>query len=153
MNESIVILEKQFSYLKKVLSTRKEHFQESFECSLFNGESTASEVYVHGLRPLYKNSYKILKPDFNDSSIKFEMNMNLNLIERYIELYERTLQLLKQVQLKLTDEDLNKPLKVSVESKSQISLREWICLNVMHTVTHIGQALRLQALYIRNKLK
>ncbi|MFX0173862.1 MAG: hypothetical protein ACFE9L_18415 [Candidatus Hodarchaeota archaeon] len=153
MNDSIEILEKQFSYLKKVLSNRKEKFQESFECSLFNGEPTASEVYVHGLKPLYKNCYKILNPDFNDSSIKFEMNVNLNLIERYIELYERTLQLLKQIRLELTDEDLNKPLNVSTELKPQISIQEWICVNVMHTVTHIGQALRLQALYIRNKLK
>jgi hypothetical protein len=139
--------------MKKVFSTRKEYFQESFECSLFNGEPTASEVYIHGLKPLYQNSNKILRPDFNDSSVKFEMNMNLNLTERYIELYERTLQLLKQIQIKLTDEDLNKPLNVSPGLKTQISIREWICVNVMHTVTHIGQALRLQALYIRNKLR
>jgi hypothetical protein len=147
----IIILEKQFSYAKKVLLTREKNFHESFEQSLFEGEATAADVYVHGIEPLYKNSSKILEPEINESTIVLEKDTNLNLPNQYIELYERTLQLLKKIQLELKEEDLNKPVMAFSDSEYKIPLREWIGLNIMHMITHVGQALRLQSLYLRNK--
>lgn len=145
----IIIVEKQFSYAKKVLLSRGKNFHESFEQPLFEGEATAADVYVHGIEPLYKNSYEILEPKINESMILLEKDTKLSLPNQYIELYERTIQLLKKIQLVLNEEDLNKPVMAFSEHK--IPLREWIGLNIMHMLTHVGQALRLQSLYLRNK--
>jgi hypothetical protein len=146
----IIILEKQFSYAKKVLLTREKNFHESFEQPLFEGEATAADVYVHGIEPLYKTSHKILEPEINESMTLLEKDTKLSLPNQYIELYERTLQLLKKIQLVLKEEDLNKPIMISSDSEHKIPLIEWIGLNIMHMLTHVGQALRLQSLYLRN---
>ena len=51
----LVVIEKQLGYAKNAIMGRKEHFQESFENPLFEGEQTAAEVYIHGLTPLYRS--------------------------------------------------------------------------------------------------
>ena len=147
-----IILEKQYSYTKNVLLARKDQFHESFEKSLFKGEPTAADVYIHGITSLYKSCVKILMSESDESKFNLEINEELDLPEQYIDLYERTLQIFKEIQQKLTNEDLTKHIVHPLNSDTKISLLKWIGLNVMHTVTHVGQALRLQSLYIRNKL-
>ncbi|MFX0084854.1 MAG: hypothetical protein ACFFAU_04205 [Candidatus Hodarchaeota archaeon] len=151
MRDLVILAEKQFSYTKRLLLRRKERFTESFSDSLFQGESTAGEVFIHGIEPLFHFCYKILGSNTDESSTKIELDHDMNFPEHYIELYEKTLELLKILQLKLTEDDLNKPILFSSSSNSKKPLRELLCLNIMHTITHIGQALRLQALYLRNK--
>ena len=148
----LIVVEKQFSYLKNILLTRKGQFQESFENSVFEGEPTAAEVYTHGITSLYKSCAKILNPEINGSTFKLELNCELELHEQYIDLYNRTLRILKEIQQKMTKEELNRHIVHPLNPETKISILDWIGLNVMHTVTHVGQALRLQSLYIRNKL-
>lgn len=150
--DSLIVIEKQLSYTKKVLSTRKEHFQESFEYPLFNNEKSAAEVFIHGITPLYQYCHKILDGKIDESEPNLELNAKFDLPEQYLDLYERTFLLLKAVQQQLTEKDLNQFVDV-FNSQTQMRLREWLSLNIMHTVTHIGQALRLQSLYLRNKLE
>jgi hypothetical protein len=151
LRDLVILAEKQFFYTKKLLLRRKEHFAESFRGSLFQGESTAGEVFVHGIEPLYQFCHKVLRSNTNETSTKFELAPDMSLPEQYIELYERTVHLLKKLQLKLTEEDLNNPVLALSNFDSQTQLRELLCLNIMHTISHIGQALRLQALYLRNR--
>ncbi|MFX1508318.1 MAG: hypothetical protein ACFFDC_19730 [Promethearchaeota archaeon] len=146
----LIIVERQFSYTRNILLARKSQFQESFENSVFEGEPTAADVYIHGITSLYNSCAKILET--NESRFNLEINKELDLPEQYIDLYERTLQILKETQQKMTNEDLNKYIVHPLNPDTKISLLKWIGLNVMHTVTHVGQALRLQSLYIRNRL-
>ncbi|MHA2247246.1 MAG: DinB family protein [Candidatus Hodarchaeales archaeon] len=148
----LIVVERQFSYTKDILLARKDQFQESFKNSVFEGEPTASDVYIHGITSLYKSCVKILSPDINKSMLNIEINRELELPEQYIDLYKRTLQILKEIRQKMTDEDLNRHIVHPLDPDTKISLLKWIGLNVMHTITHVGQALRLQSLYIRNKL-
>ncbi|MFX0185903.1 MAG: DinB family protein [Candidatus Hodarchaeota archaeon] len=148
----LIVVERQFSYTKNILLARKAQFQESFENSVFEGEPTAAEVYIHGITSLYESCAKILTPEINESKSNLEINKELDLPEQYIDLYDRTLQILKEIQQKMTKKDLNRYVVHPLNPDTKISLLKWIGLNVMHTVTHVGQALRLQSLYIRNKL-
>ena len=152
MRDLVILAEEQFSYTRRLLLHRKEHFSESFNSSLFQGESTAGEVFIHGIEPIFKFCHKILGTNTDKSSPELEIGSNMNLPEQYIDLYENIIHLLKKIHLKLTEEDLNMPISVSSNSSFQKPLRELLCLNIMHTITHIGQALRLQALYLRNKI-
>ncbi|MFX1517205.1 MAG: hypothetical protein ACFFC6_12955, partial [Promethearchaeota archaeon] len=131
---------------------RTDQFQESFENPLFEGEQTAAEVYIHGLTPLYKACMKIVNPEVDESIVKLELNNELSLPNQYIELYERVIDVLRQIKEQLTEEDLRRHIVYPFNLDTTISILEWIGLNVMHTVTHIGQALRLQSLYLRNKI-
>ncbi len=151
MRDLVILVEKQFSYTKKLLLSRKERFTESFTDSLFQGESTAGEVFIHGIEPLFHFCNKILESSKDKSSTKLELNHDMVFPEHYIELYEKTLDLLKMLQLKLAEGDLNESISFASSYNSKKPLRELLCLNIMHTITHIGQALRLQALYLRNK--
>ncbi|MFX0126448.1 MAG: DinB family protein [Candidatus Hodarchaeota archaeon] len=148
----LIIVEKQYSYIKNIFLTRKEQFQESFEKPVFEGEPTAAEVYIHGITSLYKSCAKILNPEINETTFKLELNTELEFHEQYIDLYKRTIQVLKKIQQKMTPEDLNRHIVYPFNPDTKISILNWIGLNIMHTVTHVGQALRLQSLYIRNKL-
>ena len=53
---------------------------------------------------------------------------------------------------KMTEEELKKHMVYPFNPDTTISVLEWIGLNIMHAVTHIGQALRLQSLYLRNRI-
>lgn len=145
-----IILEKQFSYVKDILLTRKDNFHESFEKPLFEGEPTAAEVYMHGLNSFYKSCVKLISPEKNNSELKLEVNRELGLPSQYIELYERTLQIFKELLQKMAEENLNKHIVFPLNPEKTISIIDWIGLNITHTAMHVGQALRLQALYIRN---
>lgn len=147
-----MVVEKQFSYTKKIFASRKEFFQTSFKNPLFEGEQSPAEVFIHGITPLYQNCCNILNIEFNEHIFAIDHVSEITKPERYIELYERTLFLLKEIQKNIKEEDFNNFLDIP-NSESRITLREWLNVNIMHTVTHVGQALRLQSLYIRNKLR
>ncbi|MHA2157156.1 MAG: hypothetical protein ACXABU_17575 [Candidatus Hodarchaeales archaeon] len=147
----LIIVKKQLKYTKNVFFGRRDQFQESFEKSLFEGEQSAAEVYIHGLTALYKSCMKILYPETNEVTLKLEFNQELPLPEQYIEVYEQNLRLLKEIEEKITEEKLKEYIAYPFNPDTTITRLEWIGLNVMHAVTHIGQALRLQSLYLRNK--
>ncbi|MFW9779356.1 MAG: hypothetical protein ACFFE8_10930 [Candidatus Heimdallarchaeota archaeon] len=151
MMDSIVVLEKQLSYVRNVLRSRKEHFQESFENRLFTNEKSAAEVYIHGITPLFQSCQKLLESGNDHPTPDPSLNASFGPLEQYLDLYARTISLLKKVEQQLQENDLNKYIDV-FNGQTQMKLREWLNLNVMHTVTHIGQSLRLQSLYLRNKL-
>jgi hypothetical protein len=94
---------------------------------------------------------KILYPETNEVTLKLEFNQELPLPEQYIEVYEQNLRLLKEIEKKITEEKLKEYIAYPFNPDTTITRLEWIGLNVMHAVTHIGQALRLQSLYLRNK--
>ena len=148
----LIILEKQFSYTKNLLLARKDQFHESFEKSLFKGESTAADVYIHGLTPLYKACMKILNPEIDESTLTLEFNGELSLPEQYIDFYEEVIRILKEIKEKMISKDLEEHIVYPFDPDTTISRLEWIGLNVMHAVTHIGQALRLQSLYLHHRL-
>jgi hypothetical protein len=152
MIDSVDVLEKQFSYVRTVLTTRRKHFQESFEESLFANEKSAAEVFIHGITPLYESCQKLLANGSENPQPGPVLNTNIDPLEQYLDLYNRTILLLKTVQQQLTETDLNQVVDV-FNSQSQMKLRDWLNLNVMHTATHIGQALRLQSLYLRNMME
>jgi hypothetical protein len=147
------VVEKQLRYAKNVIQGRREHFQESFENSLFEGEQTAAEVYIHGLNPLYKSCMKILDPKIDDSVLKLDLNNELPVYEKYIDLYEQVLKVLKELESKMSEVELKEHITYPFNPDTTISRLEWIGLNIMHAVTHVGQALRLQSLYLRHKLE
>jgi hypothetical protein len=147
----IIIVERQLRYAKNVIMGRKAQFQESFENPLFEGEQTAAEVYIHGLTPLYKACMKILYPEINETDLKLEVKSELPLQEQYVDLYEQNLKALREIEEKVKEEDLKEHITYPFNPDTTISRLEWIGLNVMHAVTHVGQALRLQSLYLRNK--
>lgn len=150
MIDAINVMEKQFSYINKVLTARKEHFQESFEKPLFEGEQSAAEVYTHGITTTFRYCRKIIDNKTGESAA-FEPDIELEDPNKYLNLYEKTLHLLREVQQQSTEEDLNREV-ATFNSKTLMPLREWLSLNIMHTVAHVGQALRLQSLYIKHKL-
>ncbi|MHA1977073.1 MAG: hypothetical protein ACW98F_11380 [Candidatus Hodarchaeales archaeon] len=149
----LIIVERQLKYAKNIILGRKEKFQESFENSLFEGEQTAAEVYIHGLTPLYKSCMKILNPEIAESALKLERKSELSLTDQYIDLYEQILKILREIEEKMKEEDLKGHIAYPFNPETTISRLEWIGLNVMHAVTHVGQALRLQSLYLRNKME
>lgn len=152
MVDYLIIVERQLRYAKNIILGRKVQFQESFEKSVFEGEQTAAEVYIHGLTPLYKSCMKILYPEIDESTLKLEFNSELPLPEQYIDLYEQVHKILREIEEKMTKEDLKEHIVYPFNPDTTISRLEWIGLNLMHAVTHIGQALRLQSLYLRHKL-
>ncbi|MFW9855502.1 MAG: hypothetical protein ACFFFG_10600 [Candidatus Thorarchaeota archaeon] len=151
MFDSIAVIEKQLAYVKKVLPARREHFQKSFENPLFKNEQSAGQVFIHGITPLYKYCLEILDRDNPEFAPNLELNPKFALHLQYLELYERTVSILKAAREKIMDEKLNKKGHF-INSQTQMTLREELSLAIMHAVTHIGQALRLQSLYLRNSL-
>jgi hypothetical protein len=148
----LIVVERQLRYAKNIILGRKVQFQESFEKSVLKGEQTAAEVYIHGLTPLYKSCMKILNPEIDESTLELEFNRDLPLPEQYIDLYEQVLEILREIEEKMTEEDLKEHIVYPFNPDTTISRLEWIGLNIMHAVTHVGQALRLQSLYLRHKL-
>ncbi len=148
----LLVVERQFSYIANVFHNRRQAFQESFENSLFEGEQSAADVYLHGVKTLYKYCSKLLNPDFEESRHIIEFDQKLSVLEQYIDLYKRTLLILKEIEQKFTNEELKQKVINPLNPASNIVLLDWIALNVMHSITHIGQALRLQTLYLRYKM-
>ncbi len=151
--DQIIVVERQLRYVKNVLLERKENFQESFENSLFEGENTAAEVFIHGLTPLYKYSMNLLHPEITEKTLELNLNRDLPPPNQYIDLYERVLNVLRDINEQMSEEELKEHIVFPFNPETTISRVEWIGLNIMHTVTHIGQALRLQSLYVRHKMK
>jgi hypothetical protein len=88
--------------------------------------------------------------DINKPILKNQSDLNRP--GQYIDLYEKILYFLEKAEQNLSEEDLNEKIAFPFNPKTRITQRDWIGLNIMHMLTHIGQALRLQSLYLRNKL-
>ena len=73
--------------------------------------------------------------------------------DQYIDLYEQILMILREIEKNMTRAVLKEHITYPFNPETTISRLDWIGLNIMHAVTHVGQALRLQSLYIRHKLE
>ena len=149
--DHLIVVERQFSYVKNVVQNRKEFFQESFEKSLFEGDQTAADVYLHGVTTLYKYCSKLHYPELEEGKHHIELDRTLPLLEQYLDLHERTVLILREIKNKFSNKDLTQEIINPLNPDSKIILLEWIGLNVMHSVSHVGQALRLQSLLLRHK--
>jgi hypothetical protein len=143
-------VEKQFSYVKKVLESRSASFSKSFQNPLFEGEPSAAEVFIHGITPAYNLFNTPGYDNFKKPISNFSSDQNRP--GQFIGLYKQILLDLEIAEQNLTENDLNEMVAYPFNPETQIMRREWIGLTLMHMLTHIGQALRLQSLYIRNKL-
>ena len=146
---------KQLRYVRKVLSDRNSHSQ-SFEASLknplFSGEPTALEVYVHGVSSLFWAIQKLRFPakDDQEFSLAIDPESTIPLMDQMVDLYQKAIDALT-IYLGSISEDTLKEKIPNPFSESEIGLLDWLGINIHHTIGHVAQALRLQALYLRHK--
>ena len=140
MSYSNVLLSLQ-PYVKKKLIEYKKYGQESLVNPLFPGEQTAFEIYKHFLSALnFYTKEKFKDTDSEESQLDFSLEKDLT--DQIIQYIDQVFKNFYQFEKEL------------VHDLKEFSKREkFISIIIMHTTTHCGQALRLQAIYGRNFAK
>ena len=129
MNQFEQILFQNVKYAKRLISNRNN---ESIRNLFFYAEASPLELYNHAISTMIHFS-QIDFANFETKKIEsLSFNKNSPLSEQLISCLDQML------------DEFSKSMARINERSNLGELSDFISLNVMHTVTHIGQALRLQ---------
>ncbi|MFX1479438.1 MAG: DinB family protein [Promethearchaeota archaeon] len=153
MPESIKSLKFVYDYAKTLFEKRKDnHFEDSMRKSLFEKEETAQNVFVHAVTLLNWAMKKTSNPDADNKeiAIKLDPESKAPLYEQLLDLFDKAIKAYEEVRIKFTEEDLQKTFKSPFGR--EMTYEDWFGFNIHHTIGHIYQAFRLQAIYLRHKV-
>ncbi|MHA2390554.1 MAG: DinB family protein [Promethearchaeota archaeon] len=153
MPESIKSLKFVYDYAKSLFEKRKDnHFEESMKNPLFEKEQTALNVYVHAVTLLNWASKKTTDPDADNKAISINLDPDSTapLHEQLLELYDKAIEAYVEARTKFTEEDLKNTFKSPFGR--EMTYEDWFGFIIHHTIGHIYQAFRLQAIYLRRRV-
>ena len=153
MPVSIKSLKFVHDYAKSLFEKRKDNnFEDSMKNSLFEGEETALKVFIHSISVLYWSMKKMTNPDAKnkDISIKLDPESTAPLHEQLLGLFKKAIEAYAEERTKYKEEDLKKTFKSPYGR--ELTYEDWFGFMIHHTIGHIYQAFRLQAIYLRQKV-
>jgi hypothetical protein len=150
MPESIKALKFVYDYAKNLFEKRKDnHFEESLKNSLFENEETAYNVFIHAVTLLNMLSRKTTDPK-DGSMIKLDPESTAPLHEQLLELFNTAIEAYEEARTQFKEKDLQKMYKSPFGR--DMTYEDWFGFIIHHTIGHIYQVLRLQAIYLRHKV-
>ncbi len=153
MPESIKALNFVYDYAKVLFEKRKEnHFEDSMKTPLFKREKTAFDLFVHSVTTLYIAMKKTSNPnaDSKDITIKLDRESTAPLHEQLLDLFSKGIEAFVEARTKFTEEDLKNTFKSPFGR--EMTYEDWFGFIIHHTIGHLYQAFRLQAIYLRHKV-
>ena len=153
MPESIKSLKFVYDYAQTLFEKRKDnHFEESMKTPLFKREKTALDLFVHSVSTLYMVSKKTTNPDADSKelTIRLDPNSTKPLHEQLLEFFNKGIEAFVEARGNFTEEDLKKSFNSPFGR--EMTYEEWFGFIIHHTIGHIYQAFRLQAIYLRHKV-
>jgi hypothetical protein len=154
MPESIKSLKFVYDYAKTLFEKRKDnHFEESMKNPLFKKEQSALKVFMHSISVLYWAMKKMANPDIDNKDIpplELDPESTAPLHEQLLALFNKAIEAYAEVRTKYTEEDLNDTFKSPFGR--EVTYEDWFGFIIHHTIGHIYQAFRLQAIYLRQKV-
>ena len=153
MPESIKALMFVRDYAKSLFEKRKDnHFEESMKTPLFKKEKTAFYLFVHSVSTLYMAMKKTTNPnaDSKEISIKLDRESTAPLHEQLLDLYSKAIDAYVEARSQFSEEDLKNTF--TSPFGREMTYEDWFGFIIHHTIGHIYQAFRLQAIYLRQKL-
>jgi hypothetical protein len=153
MPESIKSLKFVYDYAKSLFEKRKDkHFEDSMRNPIFEGEETALKLFTHSLSTLYWAMKKFDNPDVDNKEIalKLDPESTAPLHEQLLDLFKKALEAYVEIRSKYKEEDLQNTFKSPFGR--EMTYEDWFGFVIHHTIGHIYQAFRLQAIYLRQKV-
>ncbi len=149
MHDFVLLFKINYNYVFQTFERRRDKFDESFTMSIREGEPSAEDVFRHAIMTMYKHSVRLMDPTKPLPSINLELNDSLPLRERYLEGYRHAIDTFEKAIDALTMEQLDEKAQMAPPHAQHMRVREWISYITMHTIGHVAQALRLQAIALR----
>ena len=153
MPESIKSLKFVYDYAKTLFEKRKDnHFEESMKTPLFKREKTAHDLFVHSVSTLYMAMKKTTNPDADSKeiTIRLDRESTAPLHEQLLDLFNKGIEAYIEARTKFSEEDLKNTFKSPFGR--EMTYEDWFGFIIHHTIGHIYQAFRLQAMYLRHKV-
>ncbi len=150
MKEYVALFKINYNYVFQVFESRKERFEHSFTTPVGEGEPTAEEVFIHAVTAMYKHSIRLLDPTKPLGSISLSLDESLPLSEKLLEGYRIAIDTFEKAISTISEDQLDKIAESAPPHARHLTLREWIGYITMHTIGHVAQALRLQAIILRH---
>ena len=153
MPESIKSLEFVYDWVTNLFEKRKgRNFEDSMKKPLFEGEQTAIDVFVHSISLLYWSSKKLTNPeaDNKDISISLDPESKEPLHDQLLGLFKKAIDAYADARNLYKEEDLKNKFKSPFGR--EMTYEDWFGFNIHHSIGHMYQALRLQAIYLRQKV-
>ncbi|MFX1374500.1 MAG: DinB family protein [Promethearchaeota archaeon] len=153
MPESIKSLKFVYDYVKDLFEKRKDnHFEDSMKNPLFEGEQTAIDLFIHAISLLNWASRKTVDPDVDNKeiAIKLDPESTAPLHEQLLDLFNKAIEAYVEARTKYKEEDLQNKFKSPFGR--EMTYEDWFGFIIHHTIGHIYQVLRLQAIYLRQRV-
>ena len=153
MPESIKALRFVHDYAKNLFEKRKDnHFEESMKTPLFKKEKTAFYLFVHSVSTLYMAMKKTTNPnaDSKEISIKLDPESTAPLHEQLLDLYSKAIDAYVEARSQFSEENLKNTFKSPFGR--EMTYEDWFGFIIHHTIGHLYQSFRLQAIYLRQKV-
>ena len=153
MPESIKSLKFVYDYAKSLFEKRKDnHFEESMKNPLFKREKTALNLFIHSISTLYGAMKKMANPNASSKelSLKLDPESTTPLHEQLLDLFSTAIDAYVEVRTQYKEEDLNKTF--TSPFGRDMTYEDWFGFIIHHTIGHIYQSFRLQAIYLRHKV-
>ena len=142
-----------YDYAKSLFEKRKDnHFEESMNNSLFEKEQTAINLFIHAISLLNWASRKTVDPDVDNKEIAIKLNPESTapLHEQLLDLFNTAIEAYVEARTKFKEEDLQTKFKSPFGR--EMTYEDWFGFIIHHTIGHIYQVFRLQAIYLRHKI-
>lgn len=152
MPESIKSLEFVYDYAKSLFEKRLDHFEDSMRNPIFEGEQTAIDLFIHAISLLNWASRKTIDPDVDNKeiAIKLDPESTEPLPQQLLELFNTAIKAYVEARSKFKEEDLQN--KFTSPFGREMTYEDWFGFIIHHTIGHVYQVLRLQAVYLRQRV-
>ena len=153
MPESIKSLKFVYDYAENLFEKRKDnHFEESMKNPLFKREKTALDLFLHSISTLYGAMKKMTNPNASSKELSLKLNPESTapLHEQLLFLFNKAIEVYIEVRTKYDEEELKNTFKSPFGR--EMTYEDWFGFIIHHTIGHIYQSFRLQAIYLRHKV-
>jgi len=141
-------LEINYDFITYTLTTRHGENDTAFSQAVNSYDFPPASIFFHGVHALYRMIQIIDDPDLGFREIDMPRKENESITEELMQLYKENIDAFIDRLSHMTEEDLEKKIPSPLNG-NPIRQQDWFAQSIMHTIHHVGQAVRLQGMVDR----
>jgi hypothetical protein len=137
-----------YNFVKYTLTTRHGSNDDAFRTALNEFDFPPAVIFFHGVHALYRMVRMIDQPDLNFREIDMPRKSKVSITEELMELYDEAITSFRNALSAISTEDLEEEIPSPLNGQP-IQRKQWYAQSIMHTIHHVGQAVRIQGIIDR----
>ena len=135
-------LQTHLNYIRAIVNMREGDLDHGFKSILNEYDYTGGEIFYHDVNSLYRTAELLIDDSKNFYDFDIPRKQDLGTFDELLYLYEFAINHFNAALSKIDVDELTKEILSPLNNKL-VKLENWLATSVMHTLHHVGQAIRI----------